>query len=235
MSFNQLIIKQLDSVEHRFTHHEFELAFWRSKHNSEILDGGRGGSQKIEIQQQYYVLRHYLRGGLVANLLHDQYLWKGLKHSRPFQEQQVIQHALKHHLPVPEVVAFCVQKSGLLYRASIISRFINNKGTLASRLFDYRLSDQQWFDLGRLIKRMHQAHIFHADLNANNILIDETGGYSIIDFDKAKILELSESKAESNIQRLLRSLKKIQASRNQRNLSFNFELQQWQKLLEGYR
>ncbi len=235
MPINQLIIKQLETIDYQFTQRDFELSYWHTKNNSEALTGGRGASQKITIQRQFYVLRHYLRGGLIARFLRDQYLWTGLKNSRPYQEQQVTQHAFQKLLPVPEVVAFCVQKNGLFYRASIISRFINNSGTLAGWLFDSTLADQQWFELGGVIKRLHQADIFHADLNANNILIDDNGQFSIIDFDKAKIVSPLGTAADNNIQRLLRSLKKIQTSRHKQGLAFNFSLTQWQQLIEGYR
>ena len=81
---------------------------------------------------------------------------------------------------------------------------------------------------------MHQANIFHADLNANNILINEAGEVYIIDFDKAEIISSMVASAEKNVQRLLRSLLKIQKFRGEQNLPFYFHLEQWQFLLEGY-
>jgi len=187
MSFNQHIIKQADSISHQFTVNDFDLSYWRSKEKTVELAGGRGTSQKIVIDGQFYVLRQYLRGGLIARFLHDQYIWTGFNRTRPFVEQQAIQHALQHNLPVAEVVAFSVQKNGLFYRASIISRFIDNEGTLASFLYDNKLAEKKWLELGKLIRSLHQANLYHADLNANNILIDEAGKFYIIDFDKAEI------------------------------------------------
>jgi 3-deoxy-D-manno-octulosonic acid kinase len=234
MSFYQNIIKQTDSIAHQFTAEDFDLSYRQSENYSVALSGGRGASQKILIDGQFYVLRHYLRGGFVARLLHDQYFWTGFNKTRPFLEQKAIEQALQHKLPVPEVVAFNVQKQGLFYRATIISRYINNQGTLASYLYENEMADKQWFELGKLIKRLHQANIFHADLNANNILINDTGQFYIIDFDKAEITSLMATSAEKNIHRLMRSLLKIQKLREAQNLSFYFNLQQWQFLLEGY-
>ena len=234
MSFYQNIIKQTDSIAHQFTAEDFDLSYRQSENYSVALSGGRGASQKILIDGQFYVLRHYLRGGLIARLLHDQYFWTGLHKTRPFLEQKAIEQALHHKLPVPEVVAFNVQKQGLFYRATIISRYINNQGTLASFLYDNELSDKLWFEIGKLIKRLHQANIFHADLNANNILINEAGEFYIIDFDKAEIISSMVASAEKNVQRLLRSLLKIQKFRGEQNLPFYFHLEQWQFLLEGY-
>ncbi len=234
MSFNQNIIKQSDSIAHQFTSEDFNLSYWHSESGSIVLSGGRGASQKILIDGQFYVLRNYLRGGLIARLLHDQYFWTGLNKTRPFLEQKAIEQALLHKLPVPEVVAFNVQKQGLFYRASIISRYINNQGTLASFMYENELPEKLWFELGKLIKKLHQANIFHADLNANNILINEAGEFYIIDFDKAEIISSTATSSGKNVHRLLRSLLKIQKLREAQNRPFNFNLQQWQFLLEGY-
>lgn len=235
MPLNQLIIEQSDNVNHQFTDDDFKLSRWLSDENSVALSGGRGASQKILIQGQACVLRHYLRGGLVARVLHDQYLWTGHKHSRPYLERRAVQHALLHQLPVPEVVAYRIQQTGLIYRASIISQYINNQGTLATYLYDNNMPDDNWFALGELIRRLHQAGIFHADLNANNILINAEGNFNLIDFDKAEIVISTEKKLEKNIQRLLRSVKKIQGIREQQKLPFHFTTQQWNQFLAGYR
>jgi len=233
MSFNQLIIKQSESISHQFRANDFDLSYWRPKKGTVELAGGRGASQKIVIDGESYVLRLYLRGGLIARFLHDQYIWTGLNRTRPFVEQQAVRHALKHNLPVPEVVAFSVQKNGLLYRASIISRYINNEGTLASFLYGHELAEKKWFELGQLIKSLHQANLYHADLNANNILIDDAGKFYIIDFDKARINIPPGDSAEKNVHRLLRSLIKIQKFRQEQKQPFHFDLKQWQYLLEG--
>lgn len=235
MSSYPVIIQQDDKIEHQFHEQDFDLSYWQSKAESETLSGGRGASQKITINNQQFVLRRYLRGGLMARLLHDLYLWTGLSHTRPWQEREVIQHALKHQLPVPEVSAFYLQRNLIFYRAAIISRFISNQGTLACFLFDRDMTDQKWFELGRLIKKMHQAGIYHADLNANNILTGENLEFYLIDFDKAKIITVTGKTAQKNLQRLLRSLNKIQRQRREKNLSFNFSRENWQQLLSGYK
>ncbi|MCK4709599.1 MAG: phosphotransferase, partial [Gammaproteobacteria bacterium] len=107
--------------------------------------------------------------------------------------------------------------------------------TLATFLYDSDMADNQWTKLGALIKRLHQANIFHADLNANNILIDEQEKFYIIDFDKAEIISSAGSSSEKNIQRLLRSLTKIQMIRKLENRPFHFNSEQWQLLLQGYK
>lgn len=234
MLFNRTIIKQDESLSYRFKPDDFDLDKWRAKTDSQALSGGRGGSQKIQLQEKWYVLRQYLRGGMIAGLMKDRYLWTGLKHCRPFLEQQAIKHAIQNELPVPEVVAYSLTRSGLYYRAAIISRYIPNQGTLASYLYDRQLPEHKWSELGKLIKRMHEVGICHADLNANNILITEDFGFYVIDFDKAEIMSCYGDWAHNNIHRLLRSLKKIQLQRQMARKPFRFQIENWRNLVRAY-
>lgn len=229
-----VFIQQDESFNHRFTEFDFDIAYWQQDPHTVQLTGGRGASYKIVIQGQALVLRHYLRGGMMAALLEDRYLWSGVSNSRPFREQLVINHALQHDLPVPEVVAFMLRKTGLYYRAAIISRYISNQGTLASWLYDHRMDNHSWQHIGQLIRRMHDAGIEHVDLNANNILIDQDMAFHLIDFDKAKIRSAMGSWSSANLTRLLRSLHKIQNQRESSNLAFHFNPHHWQALLQGY-
>lgn len=229
-----VFIQQDQHFDHQFIEDDFDIAHWQKESGTRQLTGGRGASYKIVIDEQPLVLRHYLRGGMVAALLHDRYLWTGLTGSRPFREQAVINHALQHQLPVPGVAAFMLQKSGLFYRAAIISHFIPNQGTLASLLYSQSLNDENWQQIGRLIRRMHLSGIEHVDLNANNILVDEALDFHLIDFDKANIKKSIAGWAADNLQRLLRSLNKIQNQRELSSQPFHFNQQNWQALLLGY-
>jgi len=76
----------------------------------------------------------------------------------------------------------------LYLRGGFIDRFISNKGMQADILSVREILHKQRFKPGAVIKRLHQARIFHADLNANNILVDEQVTFTIIDFDKAQIM-----------------------------------------------
>lgn len=227
-------IQQLDSFEHRFSARDFDASYWERQSSTKILEGGRGGSLKITIQHQPMVLHHFLRGGLVARVFHDLYVWMGFNRSRPFLENKVITHALQNKLPVPEVVAFYIRKNGIFYSAYSISRYIENTGTLASYLFDHDIPDARWIVLGKLIKKFHRKGIFHADLNANNILMGKAGDFYLIDFDKAQIVPSMETLGPQNLQRLFRSINKIQAVRVQQNLPFHFNQGQWEILLDAY-
>ena len=234
MRFYDSLIIQKPFVDHSFCAQDFDLGYWRRQQDSTALAGGRGASQKITIEHEYYVLRHYLRGGLVAHVLKDQYLWTGLQRCRAFQENRIIEHAPQLRLPVPEVIAYRIAKTGFYYRASIISRYIENQGSLADKLFDARLEPLLWFELGVLIRRLHRAGIYHADLNANNILLGVNNDFYLIDFDKAKLMRADSNQGEKNVQRLLRSLRKIESQQIQRGRAFHFKESDWQQLLAGY-
>jgi 3-deoxy-D-manno-octulosonic acid kinase len=234
MRFHDSLIIQQPSVLHPLSDRDFDLDFWRAQDDACALDGGRGASQKIILRGEAFVLRHYLRGGLMARLLYDQYLWTGLTHSRPFRESKVIDFALQQQLPVAQVTAYQIQRSGMFYRASIISRYIENRGTLADCLVRSSLDQLAWKDLGLLIRRMHEAGIYHADLNANNILLDEHNHFHLIDFDKARRLPASSSKLKNNVQRLRRSLLKIARQQARVQQAFHFSEANWACFIQSY-
>jgi 3-deoxy-D-manno-octulosonic acid kinase len=235
MPYRRVIIEQDVHIQHQFQQQDFDIERWQSIPGSEVLAGGRGASQKIVIDQQALVLRRYLRGGFMARLLKDLYLWTGIRQTRPWREREVVQYALQQGLPLAPVSAFNVQRNLFFYRAAIISRYLPNQGTLASCLYEAEIEETQWHELGNLIKNMHRSGINHADLNANNILIGEQQDFYLIDFDKARIMQGTGAWAENNLNRLLRSLNKIKHSRSEQGLAFNFSSQHWAAFLSGYR
>lgn len=234
MTFHQLYIQQQDSSDIRFSSQDFDVENWQTQPGSLQLSGGRGGSLKILLQGQALVLHRYLRGGLVAKLFHDRYVWSGLKHTRPFKEWQVVEYADKAGLPVPEMLGFCVQRQGLFYRAASISRFVENQGSLADYITQSPLGAENWRKLGAVIRKMHQAMIDHVDLNANNILIGPGMRFYLIDFDKASIKSGGTQWQVKNLQRLKRSLMKIQLLNNSQENPFHFSDSDWVALMHGY-
>jgi 3-deoxy-D-manno-octulosonic acid kinase len=226
-------IWQDERIGHRFVEQDFDLDHWTRQADTQLLGGGRGGSVRFDLEGKSYVLRRYLRGGKMAALLKDRYLWGGRDSSRPAREQRAIERAMQHGLPVPPVAAWLTQRSGLYYRAAIISRFIPNLGTVASFLGERALADDRWSALGALIRRLHEAGIFHADLNANNILIDTHDEFHLIDFDKA-VLDGDANLGQDNLARLLRSLNKIGRGREADGKPWHFREEDWTQLQAGY-
>ena len=235
MRQGQVYTWQDDAILHRFAGQDFDPAYWIGRGSAQPIDGGRGGSSRIHVDGRDYVLRRYLRGGMVQRVLEDQYLWTGLASTRPAIEQRAVRHALDHQLPVPAVAAWQVLRRGLLYRAVIISRFIPHRSTLAGWLARQDLSVDDWASLGRLLRRMHEAGIDHADLNADNILIDESGDFYLIDFDRARIRPAGGDWRRGNLARLQRSLLKISRRLAGAERKFHFSDKDWQRLLAAYR
>ena len=107
---------------------------------------------------------------------------------------------------------------------------IPNARTLMHILMTEELTEGYWIAVGSVIRRFHEKGIYHADLNANNILIDEGGRCFLIDFDKCKIKKINLKWQKENLLRLKRSLNKI--TKNEED--FHFSELNWRSLLRGY-
>lgn len=207
----------------------FDPAYWVGKPGYQPIAGGRGGSIRIQLGDEQVILRHYYRGGLVRKLFTDQYLWLGKHRSRPWREWQILLKAGEAGLPVPEPVAACVTRSGICYRAAIMTRYLVDTQTLAARLANSLLEPGDWYQLGLLIKRLHIAGIRHADLNASNILVDSVNRFYIIDFDRARLVKRLDDWQWRPLYRLQRSLNKFD-----RKQGIHYFSDDWQALMDGY-
>ena len=101
--------------------------------------------------------------------------------------------------------------------------------TLAEILATTPVSDDIWQAVGQCIQHFHNENIFHADLNANNILLDEHNTVFLIDFDRGEFRRDGSWK-QSNLERLLRSLNKLQNI----HTHFYFTQDNWQTLMQAY-
>jgi 3-deoxy-D-manno-octulosonic acid kinase len=190
---------------------------------------GRGEALFYDYQGLSLVLKHYHRGGLVARLSNDQYLRRRLDLTRSFKEWELLHHLQDLNLPAPVPVAASVIKTNLFYRADLVTKEITNVTTLADLLFESALDQKMWQDIGACIRRFHDHDVYHADLNARNILVGDNGIY-LIDFDKGAIRYLGDSWKASNLTRLKRSLLKFEAKTER----FHFKEDDWRSLLAGY-
>jgi len=190
---------------------------------------GRGETCFYRQRNKQWALRHYLRGGLVGKVLHDQYFGLRLKKTRAWQEWHLLNEMQSMGLPVPRPVAASVIKNGLFYRADLITEYLENTKTLSDLLESNQLDDAQWEKIGVLVKRFHVASVYHSDLNARNILIDEQQEVYLIDFDKCCFRAGDEWK-NKNLDRLKRSLLKFKS----KNDNFNFSESSWGVFMTGY-
>ena len=210
--------------------HWFDLEYWRERAALSIQAGGRGGVAVIGTPAGECVLRHYRRGGMVAALLGDRYLWTGADRTRSFAEFRLLQAMARLDLPAPQVVTARYQRIGLHYRADLITRRIADTQTLAECLAAGRLDAELGQEVGALVARFHRAGIWHADLNAHNVLV-AAGALYLIDFDRGRLRSPGQAWRMANLQRLRRSLLKLGAAA-QGEAAFDSVI--WTPLMYGY-
>ena len=199
----------------------------------ESLNEWRSGRQSIirlNVNQQYMVLRHYWRGGLPARFTKDRFIFRSYAKSRPFLELKLLAEMQDANLPVPKPIAARCKVDGILYTADIVMGEITDSKTLAQIISERPLEKDAWVKIGSTIRRFHQQGIQHVDLNANNILIDKKNDIYLIDFDRCVQKSYAESWAQSGLRRLNRSLSKEKAIR----ANVNFQDSDFLLLMQGY-
>jgi 3-deoxy-D-manno-octulosonic acid kinase len=208
----------------------FSPDYWRARAALKLQSGGRGGVAIISTPGGECVLRHYRRGGMVAALMGDRYLWTGADNTRCFAEFRLLGEIARLDLPGPQVVAARYVRKGFQYTADLITRHIADAQTLAERLAAGQLDARLAQNVGVLVARFHRAGIWHADLNAHNVLATQERLY-LIDFDRGEWRKPAATWRLSNLQRLRRSLVKLGATKQG---DAAFEQTVWQPLLDGY-
>lgn len=204
--------------------------YWRERGAVRSQAGGRGGVQLIATPAGECVLRHYRRGGLVAKLMGDRYLWRGADATRCFAEFRLLAEIARLGLPGPVPVAARYRRHGLFYSADLVTRRIADARTLAECLAEGRLDAELAREAGALVARFHRAGIWHADLNAHNVLVAPAALY-LIDFDRSRLRAPAEAWRLANLARLHRSLVKLGAAA-QGEEAFRATL--WTPLIEAY-
>jgi 3-deoxy-D-manno-octulosonic acid kinase len=187
---------------------------------------GRGSAWFVDSRDGMppQVLRHYRRGGLVARLVADRYLWSGEEATRAFRELRLLALVESLGLPAARPVAARYVRDGLWYRADLLTVAIPAARPLAECL-DAAPGDPLWPRVGATIRAFHDAGIRHADLNARNLLVRADGAVQMIDFDRGVQCRPGPWR-EANLARLARSLQKFGGPPPQSA--------QWRALLDGY-
>ena len=112
----------------------------------------------------------------------------------------------------------------------MLSSRIENARDLVAVLTKKSITDDLWFAIGETIKMFHDQGIYHHDLNAHNILVDDNNKLWLIDFDQGEQRAIQQNWQQGNMQRLLRSFHKEQ----NKLATFHWLENNWQVLLEGY-
>lgn len=197
----------------------FDPAHWGARARP-VDSGGRGGAWFVDAPFGQAVLRHYLRGGLVARFNRDLHLWRGSGRVRSFAEFRLARDLRRANLPVAEPIAAQYVRSGAFYRAAILVRRLPGVRSLADRAATP--ADAPWQDTGRLLALFHRAGLDHVDLNAHNILFDEAGRGWLVDLDRCRQRLPETGWRSRNLARLERSLLKLRGDRDEAAVRADF-------------
>ncbi|WP_413285872.1 3-deoxy-D-manno-octulosonic acid kinase [Vibrio sp. MA40-2] len=189
---------------------------------------GRGTTWFVQLANLQGALRHYRRGGLFGKLVSDQYCFQGWQKTRSYQEFLLLTTLRTAGVNVPRPIAARAVKTGLIYRADLLSEKVPNAHDLVDILQRQPLTKQNYYNIGQQIRKMHDVSVNHTDLNIHNILLDDEQNVWIIDFDKCTV-QSGDAWKSSNLDRLKRSFFKEQGKRN-----IHWNENEWQLLLAGY-
>jgi 3-deoxy-D-manno-octulosonic acid kinase len=209
----------------------FSREAWAGKGGLREVTGGRGSVAFLSEGDRHWVLRHYRRGGWIAKLSRDRYLWLGPARTRSFAEWRLLAQLRERGLPVPAPIAARYVHGVLTYAADLITEQLPSSRTLSDAITGASLTEEQWRSIGATVARFHDHGVHHADLNAHNIVLDTSSGcVYVLDFDRGRIR--ARGAWESDVlQRLKRSLEKVRRQR----ADVRFDEKDWQAFLSGYR
>ncbi len=207
----------------------FDPATWSGSPAAPGYSGGRGTTLFVSCEGQSWVLRHYYRGGKMARIARDGFAWFGAERTRSFAEWRLLARLREANLPAPRPVAARYVRTGLIYRADLITVRIPGVVPLSTRLARAALSEKVWGRVGECVGRFHAARVFHADLTAHNLQIDGDDEVFLLDFDRGRVMSGGGAWQRRNLERLHRSLTKISS-----NGGIRFGATEWGALLAGY-
>jgi len=222
--YDKAIINQISAE--RFTPHGWLHA--------EVLTGplrsaGRGNTMFVGNVPRQFVLRHYMRGGLIGKIIKDTYIFSGADKTRPFMEWRLLDKLASNNMRVPRPAAARYVQHGTFYTADIITVRVPGIMPLSQYLSENEPSEGFWQSVGAAIHEFHAAGVYHADMNAYNVQVDEEGLTWLLDFDKGALRQPGPWQQET-LSRLHRSLHKIVGM----DPRLNFRSENWDQLLEGY-
>jgi len=117
----------------------------------------------------------------------------------------------------------------MFYTADLITVRIPGVRPLSEVIAGGPPDDAFWQSLGAAVHGFHAAGVYHADMNAYNLQIDDKGELWMLDFDRGRLLQPG-SWQQQTLRRLHRSLQKIRSL----DPKLHFSNEDWERFLEGY-
>ena len=147
---------------------------------------------------------------MAARIAHERFLYLGEERTRSFLELRLLAKLCAMGLPVPAPVAASYRRGACTYVAELVTERLVGAATLIETLRAGGMNEARWSAIGRCLRRFHDAGVQHADLTANNILLDDADRIWVLDFDRGR-LRAPGAWRERVLDRLARSLGKLRA------------------------
>jgi len=191
------------------------LHAWAGSQLGARSHGGRGTVYAVDAPapgpdgRHRWAARHYRRGGALAGILDDRYLRVG--RPRPFRELALSVEARSRGVSTPAVVAGAAYADGIFYRCDLLTELVAGARPLADLLADPAGGASDGTLLAATvdaIRSLSDAGVYHVDLNAHNVLLqDGVGRAWVVDLDRARLLDRPARGAGARMRdRLVRSL-----------------------------
>ena len=164
---------------------------------------GRGRLSQVTTERGTVLIRRYIRGGMIGRVMKEVYTLD----VRPLRELGAHMQAWRKGVPTVLPIGATWEGSGPYHSIAFATLRAN-----AVDLMEYLQTHPDFdpavlADCGRAIRAMHLADIYHRDLQVKNLIV-ATGAAFIIDFDGAKVKQVTPAMANRNLARLKRSFVK---------------------------
>jgi 3-deoxy-D-manno-octulosonic acid kinase len=170
-------------------------------------EGGRGGAWFVDGEAGPAVIKRYRRGGAMARISADSYVWLGERQVRSVREYALLRTMRELDLPVPLPLAAGWLRQGLHYRCCLMTQRLRGVESFVT-VVATRGAGAPWAAVGATLARFHARGLRHADLNAHNLLIGAEDALHVIDWDKGRVELVGGRWPERVLDRLERSLRK---------------------------
>jgi 3-deoxy-D-manno-octulosonic acid kinase len=170
-------------------------------------EGGRGAAWFVDSDAGPAVIKRYRRGGAMARLTTDAYLWLGERQVRSVREYALLRTMRELGLPVPLPLAAGWHREGLHYRCALMTQRLPGVESFVA-VVAARGGDAPWAAIGATLARFHARGLRHADLTAHNVLVGADDAVHVIDWDKGRVELVGGRWPERVLDRLERSLRK---------------------------